>query len=193
MKIPFREIGPEDKEIVRIEAKKNKRSSVMMVIFGIVTLIALTGVAIGLFVNYEGASALVVLACGIFFGGIFLLVGLKGNKPVVGICEVKVAGKEEKREDIPSSDADGMDTNIDYYLTFAIPGTEEQYRTSVSSNYYKNAMVGGKAYLLKTSKGKVRVYVPSKREKKSIEKEAYAEKLKSEIENNDNTDFTIDK
>lgn len=193
MKIPFREIRPEDKEIVRIEAKKNKKSSVMMVIFGIVTLISLTVVAIGLFMNYEGASALVCLVCGLFFGGVFLLVGLKGNKPIVGICEVKIAGKEEKREDIPSSDADGIETNIDYYLTFAIPDTEEQYRTSVSTNYYKNAVIGGQAYLLRTSNGKVRVYVPSKREKKSIEKEAYAEKLKSEIEKNDGTDFTIDK
>lgn len=169
MTIPFKDITDEYEEIVKIEEGKNKRTCILFIIFGAAAFVLSAVGAVIAFIDYEPAVGLFALLIGILFGGVFIFVGIKSNKPVVGICEVTVANKEEVQS--KHIEDDNTTVDIDYYLTFDIPETQEKYRQRVDKNYFKNAQIGGKAYLLKSSKGKIRAYVPNKREKARINKD----------------------
>lgn len=164
MTIPFREVREEDAAIIQIEAKKNKKKCVIFIVFGALALIVCVGVGIYQFCDFEPVMGALAVFVGLFFGGISVFLGITSRKPITGICETTVADKNFVR----TQGGEGESESTSYYISFAIPGTEEQYKTGVDTRYYKAAEIGAKAYLMRTAKGKILVYVPTKAEREFI-------------------------
>ena len=166
MVIPFREINENDKELIKIEEKKNKKRSLTFIIIGILGIMIFAIFAVVSFMDYEVAGGLFVLALGLVAGIIFIIVGIKSNKPLTGICEATITGMDVHKKAADNDEG----VIIEYYLSFIVPGNENPFRLEVGVSDYKQAAIGETAYILKNSKGLIRVFVPNKREKKAIEK-----------------------
>lgn len=155
--IPFRPVSDEDAQVLAVDKTKNINRSILPLIVGCITAAAtLLTPIVSIAIDAELFFMFGMIGVNLFLAISCFMIFYKRIARPRGICEAEVVNKRQDEHFV--SDRDGADTRY-YLLTLSIPSGQVKFETFVEAIDYSNAVVGGKAYIIKNGRKSYRVTV----------------------------------